>query len=131
MKNTHFEPRYILTLPLTPQVRSTTHTVQLTHTQIHKISLHTHLHTHSHTHAHTHTHICTHTHPHTRAQVHAQRMRSSGQYSEEEIEAAVADVVVYQQSHQDRPGFFDTAINTGPSIGQIMTHTLLYNTQQQ
>ena len=47
-------------------------------------------------------------------------MRSSGQYSEEEIEAAVADVVVYQQSHQDRPGFFDTAINTGPSIGQTI-----------
>ncbi|CAI8019545.1 Leucine-rich repeat and guanylate kinase domain-containing protein [Geodia barretti] len=63
MKNTHFEPRYILTIPLTPQI-------------------------------------------------HAQRMRSSGQYSEGEIKMAVDDVTAYQTLHQDRPGFFDAAINT-------------------
>jgi Leucine-rich repeat (LRR) protein/guanylate kinase len=64
MKNTHFEPRYILTLPLT-------------------------------------------------AQVHEQRLRSSDrQYSEAEVRQAVADVAVYQRLHQERPGFFDTAINT-------------------
>ena len=49
-------------------------------------------------------------------QIHAQRMRSSGQYSEQEIKAAVAEVTVYQELHQDRPGFFDAAINTGLQI---------------
>ena len=39
------------------------------------------------------------------------------------MKQAVADVTVYQQLHQDRPGFFDTAVNTGPT--NIPTHMTL------
>ena len=46
-------------------------------------------------------------------------MRSSGQYSEEEIKMAVDDVTAYQTLHQDRPGFFDAAINTGLQLSPI------------
>ena len=38
---------------------------------------------------------------------------SAGQRSKTEVKRAVDEVAVYQQLHQDRPGFFDTAINTG------------------
>lgn len=56
------------------------------------------------------------------SQIHEQRLKSSGQYSETEVKQAVADVTVYQQLHQDRPGFFDTAVNTGPTNANIHTH---------
>lgn len=60
-------------------------------------------------------------------QIHAQRMRSSGQYSEQEIKAAVAEVTVYQELHQDRPGFFDAAINTGLQISSTSLYTVCKN----
>lgn len=68
------------------------------------------------------------------SQIHEQRLRSSGQYSETEVKQAVTNVSIYQQLHQDRPGFFDTAVNTGLTttahIGQknVNTATLLYDT---
>ena len=47
------------------------------------------------------------------------------QYSESEVKQAMADVGVYQKLHQERPGFFDTAINTGLTRMHmhICTHT--------
>ena len=60
-------------------------------------------------------------------QIHAQRMRSSGQYSEQEIKAAVAEVTVYQELHRDRPGFFDAAINTGVQISSTCVHIVCKN----
>lgn len=41
------------------------------------------------------------------------------------MKQAVANVTVYQQLHQDRPGFFDTAVNTGPTSANIPTHITL------
>ena len=115
MKNTHFEPRYILTLPLSAQV----YMYMYIYTHTHTLSL-------SLTHTHTHSHTLTHTHTHTHTQVHAQRMRSSGQYSEEQVWQAVADVAFYQQMHRDRPGFFDTAINTGLLTFQLHKISIIY-----
>ena len=46
-------------------------------------------------------------------QIHEQRLKAEGCYSDEEIKNALQQVQVYKTLNQERPGFFDTAINTG------------------
>ena len=49
---------------------------------------------------------------------------SAGQRSKTEVKRAVDEVAVYQQLHQDRPGFFDTAINTGETLQNTLDRVL-------
>lgn len=46
-------------------------------------------------------------------QIHEQRLKAMGQLSDKEVKQALKEVNRYRELHQDRPGFFDTAINTG------------------
>lgn len=48
--------------------------------------------------------------------MHKERLVGKGCYSDEEIKKAVNDVEVYKQIHLEKPGFFDTAINTGKPV---------------
>lgn len=47
------------------------------------------------------------------SQIHEQRLKAKGYYTEAEIRRALREVHVYKKLHQEKPGFFDTAINTG------------------
>lgn len=47
------------------------------------------------------------------SQIHEQRLKAKGYYTDVEIRRAVREVHGYKKLHQDKPGFFDTAINTG------------------
>lgn len=40
-------------------------------------------------------------------------MKAKGCYGDGEIKKAVSDVDKYREWHLEKPGFFDTAINTG------------------
>ncbi|KAL5516355.1 hypothetical protein EMCRGX_G001652 [Ephydatia muelleri] len=64
LKKSHFEPRYILTAPLNPQI-------------------------------------------------HEQRLKSKTEYTSEQIAAILREVHLYKTFHQERPGFFDSSLNTG------------------
>ena len=46
-------------------------------------------------------------------QIHCQRLKAREYYSDGEIAQAIEDIFIYQKLHQDRPGLFDAAINTG------------------
>lgn len=46
-------------------------------------------------------------------QIHEQRLKAAGQLSDKEVKQALREVSRYKELHQERPGFFDTAINTG------------------
>lgn len=56
-------------------------------------------------------------------QIHEQRLRAKGCYSEEEVQKALDDVQLYNDHHIARPGFFDTAINTGKADRQADRQT--------
>ena len=57
--------------------------------------------------------------------MHKERLVGKGCYSAQEIRKAVNDVEVYKQMHLERPGFFDTAINTGTEILQRLRESEL------
>ena len=46
-------------------------------------------------------------------QIHEQRLKAKGNYSDAEVKRSLEEVDKYRKIHQDNPGFFDTAINTG------------------
>ena len=50
------------------------------------------------------------------SQIHEQRLKAKGYYADVEIRRAVREVHAYKKLHQDKPGFFDTAINTGTPL---------------
>lgn len=55
-------------------------------------------------------------------QIHEQRLKAKCCYSDAEIRKALQDVHLYKELHQQRPGFFDTAINTGIYIVIHLIH---------
>ena len=48
-------------------------------------------------------------------QVHEERLKASD-YTASQIKEVLQEVQLYWQMHQDNPGFFDAAINTGSTI---------------
>ena len=90
LKNSHFEPRYILTTPLTTKVPPRLATGLVTSKSWARFGTHS-------------------------LQVHEERLKASD-YTASQIKEVLQEVQLYWQMHQDNPGFFDAAINTGSTI---------------
>ncbi len=100
LKKTHFEPRYILTLPLSAEVSCGPGTVK-TKTLADIPVLHARLYFYI-------SHFLS-----LFTQAHRKRLQEKGCYTEEQMTAIVSKGELYKQIHLDNPGFFDTSINTG------------------